>query len=388
MNSPAKSTTIGVNARLLLPGRLEGLGWYTFEILKRLVDMRPDTSWVLYFDRPFDSSFLFDANVRGEVVPPPARHPVLWHIWMAMTLPRAIRRDKCDVVVSLEGLMPLSSPVPTVNIIHDLGFVHDPAHLPWASRRYYDYHFRRAAREATVLGTISEWSRNDVTQRYGRDVSDIFVVPNAIREGFQPLHEDEQNIVRAEFSAGRRYFVHVGLLQPRKNIQRLLQAYDVYRKRGGELSLVLAGRKGWALAEMERTYESLEFKHDVHFTGYVQDGNLQRIVAAADALVFVPTYEGFGVPIIEAMSCGIPVVASRTSSIPEVAGSAAVLVDPLSVLDIAQGMIDVTSDPILRKNLIERGLARARDFSWDRSAEVVNSMINVALRSTRTSLQQ
>ncbi|HRK04529.1 MAG TPA: glycosyltransferase family 1 protein [Chlorobiota bacterium] len=388
MNPYTQSTTIGVNARLLVPGRLEGLGWYTFEILRRLVTLRPKATWIFYFDRPFDPSFVFADNVRGVVIHPPARHPILWHIWMAMNVPRAVRRDKCDVVLSLEGLMPLSCHVPSVNVIHDLGFVHEPSHLPWMVRAYYDYHFRRAAREATVLGTISEWSRADVTQRYGRNPSEMFLVPNAIRDGFEPLEEREQDIVRAELTAGRRYFVHVGLLQPRKNIQRLMQAYDLYRKRGGNLSLVLAGRKGWALADMERTFESLEFKHDIHFTGYVEDKRLQRIVASAEALVFVPTYEGFGVPVIEAMACGIPVVASRTSSIPEVAGSAAILVDPMSVLDIAQGMIDVTSDPVLRKNLRERGLVRAKDFSWNRSAEIVNAMIDVALRSGQTSSQR
>lgn len=385
MNPYPQSTTIGVNARVLLPGRLEGLGWYTYEILRRLVTMRPDASWVFYFDRPFETSFLFAENVRGVVVRPPARHPILWHILMTLSLPRAIRRDKCDVFVSLEGLMPLSSPVPTVNIIHDLGFVHEPSHLPWVVRSYYDYHFRRAAREATVLGTISEWSRADVSQRYGRDGSEMFLVPNAIRDGFIPLADAEQDAVRAELTGGRRYLVHVGLLQPRKNIQRLLEAYDLYRKRGGNMMLVLVGRKGWALAEMERTYESLEYKEDIIFTGYVEDDHLKPIVASADALVFVPTYEGFGVPVIEAMACGIPVVASKTSSIPEVAGSAAILVDPKSTLDIAQGMVDVTSDPMLRKNLRERGLIRAAEFSWDHSAHVVNTMIDVALRTGRRS---
>ncbi len=147
---------LGVSARVLLDGKLEGIGWFTHEILRRLVAAHPEHEFVFFFDRPFHQQFVYGPNVRPVVVSPPARHPFLWYIWAELTLPRALRKYRCDAFLALDTYIPTKSPIPTISVIHDLGFIHVPQHVPSIARAYFNRFYRTFSRVAARVGTVSE----------------------------------------------------------------------------------------------------------------------------------------------------------------------------------------------------------------------------------------
>lgn len=374
---------LGVSARVLLEGKLEGIGWFTHEILRRMVVAHPEHQFVFFFDRPYDKTFVYGPNVRAVVVPPPARHPILWYIWAEFSLPRALRKHRCDAFLALDTYIPTSSPKPTITIIHDLGFIHVPQQVPALVRAYYNRFYRIFARVATRVGTVSEYCRQDIVTRYGVPPERIDVVYNGIRDVFRPVSTQTAKDARQEYAGGKPYFVFVGALQPRKNVEGMLRAFDAFRQQtGSETRLVIVGRRAWLNQGIRDTYEAMTFKNEVVFTGYVSDPELARIVASARAMTFVPLFEGFGVPAVEAMQCGVPVIASNTSSLPEITQGAALLVDPNDDDAIADAMARIDTDFGLREQLSHAGLERVRAFSWDASAQKVWEMVLLSLPST------
>lgn len=380
---PTKGYTmiLGVSARVLLEGKLEGIGWFAHEILRRMVAAHPEHQFVFFFDRPYDKRFVYGPNVRAVIVPPPARHPILWFLWAEFTLPRALKKYGCDAFLALDTYMPTSSPKPTITIIHDLGFIHVPHQVPALVRAYYNRFYKIFARVATQVGTVSEYCRQDIATRYDIPAERISVVYNGVRDVFRPVSVHVASDTCHEFAGGHPYFVFVGALQPRKNVEGLLRAFDAFRKRiDSETRLVIVGRRAWLDKAIHDTYEAMTFKNEVVFTGYVNDPTLARIVASARAMTFVPLFEGFGVPAVEAMQCGVPVIASNTSSLPEITQGAALLVDPTDTDAIAEAMARVDTDEGLREQLSRAGTERAKVFSWDTSAHKVWEMVLLSLR--------
>ena len=187
---------LGVSARTLLDGKLEGIGWYTHEILSRMVAAHPEHEFVFFFDRPFDKSFVYGTNVLPVVVPPPARHPLLWFIWAEFTLPRALKKYGCEAFLALDTYIPTSKRTPTITIIHDLGFIHVPDHVPPLVRAYFNRFFRIFARVATRVGTVSEYCRQDIASRYDIAPERIDVVYNGIRDVFRPVTPETAHATR------------------------------------------------------------------------------------------------------------------------------------------------------------------------------------------------
>jgi glycosyltransferase involved in cell wall biosynthesis len=205
---------------------------------------------------------------------------------------------------------------------------------------------------------------------YATDPSKIHVVYNAAQSAFKVLAAAERIEVRNHWSKGKEFFVFISSIHPRKNLQRLLLAYDQYRMQtGSDIKLLAVGRRFWKNEVLDKTLREMQFGSDVVFTGHLEQEELTLVLGAALALVYVSYFEGFGVPIVEAFQCGVPVITSNVSSMPEVAGDAALLVDPLSVEEIASAMQRVSSDSALRGVCIEKGFVRAKAFSWDVSAE-------------------
>ncbi|MFN3874486.1 MAG: glycosyltransferase, partial [Flavobacteriales bacterium] len=233
---------IAVNTRLLLPGKLEGIGWFAHETLRRIVQAHPEHEFIFLFDRAWDERFVYAGNVRPVRIWPPTRHPLLYRIWFGHRLPAALRRLRADAFISPDGFLPLRSNVPSLAVIHDLNFEHYPEDLPKAYRDYYRAFFPRFAHHATRLATVSEFSRRDIAARYLVEESRIDVVHNGVAEVFRPLSEEEKREARARFSAGAPYLICVGSLHPRKNIARLLLAFDrLLERHPSELRLLEVG---------------------------------------------------------------------------------------------------------------------------------------------------
>jgi glycosyltransferase involved in cell wall biosynthesis len=360
---------IAVNTRLLLPNKLEGIGWFTHETLSRIVKAHPEHEFLFLFDRAFDQSFIYGANVTPVVVHPPTRHPLLYKLWFDWLLPRKLKALKADAFISPDGFLALRSSVPSLAVIHDLNFEHYPEDLPRAYRDYYRSYFPRFARHATRIATVSDFSRRDIAARYEISTAHIDVVYNGVGAAFRPLSAEERSKAKEQFAGGHDYFICVGSLHPRKNIARLLLAFDrLVTDHPGDLRLVIVGERFWWDDRMEQAWQKMVHKDHVLFTGRLGQEQLVHALGGSMALAFVSYFEGFGIPVAEAMRCGIPVVAAETTCLPEVAGSAAHYCDPFSVKDITRALYDVWTDPEIRTTLGRKGIERSERYTWDRSA--------------------
>lgn len=371
---------IAVNTRLLLKGKLEGIGWVAFETLRRMVMAHPEVEFYFIFDRQPDPMFLFADNVKPVVLFPQARHPFLFIWFFELSIPHALKKIDADLFYSPDGYLSLRSKVPQVVEFHDLNFEHFPEDMPKIHLWHYKKFFPKFARKAERIVTVSEFSKQDIVKCYGVDPEKIDVAYNGVNEIFAPLTAEQQDQVRAKYSEGHPYFMFVGSLHPRKNLARLFTAFDRFKSRNkNDVKLVIVGEKRWWTEPIQKAFSAMSCKDDVIFTGRLSAEDLHQVTAAAVASVYVSYFEGFGIPILEAFKSDTPVITSNVTSMPEVAGGAALLVDPFNEDDIAEAMAKVLDENV-RKELIEKGRIRAMDFSWDKAAETIwNSLID-ALR--------
>ncbi len=361
---------IAVNTRLLLEGRLEGIGWFSYENLKRITIAHPEHQFYFIFDRPYHPGFIFGPNVTPVVIGPPARHPVLYFIWFELSVRYQLKKLGADVFLSPDGYLSLGSKVPSLTVFHDLNFEHYPKSLPFAERWYYRTFFPRYARKARRIATVSEFSKSDIIRHYGISPSKIDVVYNGANEAYAPLDDAGKEETRARYSEGKPYFFFVGSLHPRKNLINLFRAFDLFRKTDtAGTKLLIAGAKKWWTGEIAMVYNTMQYRDSVIFTDRLETSEMNYVMGSALALAYVSYFEGFGIPIVEAFRCGTPVITSDVTSMPEVAGTAALLADPFDPESIAGAMKRIAEDGELRSRLIEKGFERARIFTWDKSAE-------------------
>lgn len=376
---------VAVNTRFLLPGnQLEGIGRFSYETLSRLVRQYPEVTFHFLFDRTYDPRYLFGINVVPHVLVPPARHPLLWVAWFEVAVAQWLVRHRPAAFLSPDGFTTLATRVPRVTVLHDLAFEHFPLDVGMWQRKYYHFFVPRFARASARLVAVSEATRTDIIQTYGIDPARISVAYNAPAERFRPQPAAAQAATRARASGGQPYFLFVGALQPRKNLGTLLQAFDLFKEQHGatvaEAQLLIVGRRAWKAGPIFDAYQQMQHQDAVQFTGRVSDEELAELYAAALATVFVPYFEGFGIPIVEAQASGCPVLTSDASCLPEVAGpGAAVLADPFSPAAIAAGLGRLWHEPALREQLRERGLANVRRFSWEASAGVLWQAVQAAI---------
>ena len=361
---------IGVNTRLLLKGKLEGIGWFTFQTLEKIVRSHPEHEFFFFFDREFDPSFVFAPNVTPVVVHPQARHPILFYLWFEWSLPAKLKKYKIDLFLSPDSYLSLSTKVPTCLVVHDLAFEHYPEHYVLSHRLYWRHYSPLFARKAARIATVSTYSKHDICNRYGIDKDKIDVVYNGAHAEYVPLSFEQREDVKAKYADGCEYFVFAGAIHPRKNIVNLLKAFVLFKKhQRSNMKLVIVGRPAWKYDEVEELKNSMAFKDDVKWVGYMNIDELSKVMGAAYALVYASLFEGFGIPILEAMQCDVPAIVSNTSSMPEVAGDAALLVDPKDPADIAEKMHMIYKDEMLRKQLIANARIQVQQFDWNLSAK-------------------
>jgi glycosyltransferase involved in cell wall biosynthesis len=360
---------IGVNTRLFVKGKMDGIAWFTYEIFKRMVVQHPEHEFVFFFDRPCNQEFIFAKNVKPVVVHPQARHPFLWYLFFEIGMKKALKKEKIDLFISPDGWICLNTNVKTINVIHDLNFEHNPTFVSPLMLKYYTHFFPRFAKKADHLITVSEFSKQDIMNLYHVDAEKISVVYNAASDDFFPVDEEIKRATIEQLTNGEPYFVFVGSAHKRKNVERIMLAFDAFREKHEHYKFVFAGSNKYWDKDIKNTYNQLKHKSDVVFTGYIPTAEMNRVVSSALAIVYASLFEGFGVPIVEGFAAQVPVITSNVTSMPEIAGEAALLVNPLSVSEIVNAMEKLTADEQLRKKLVQLGTERLQRFSWDKSAE-------------------
>lgn len=361
---------IAVNTRLLLKDKLEGIGWVTYECLRRMVLSHPEVEFHFIFDREPDPKFIFADNVKPVVLFPPARHPFLYIAFFEFAVTRYLRKIKADLYLSPDAYLSLRSKAKQIAVFHDLNFEHFPLDFPKIHLWHYKKFFPKYAKKADKIITVSEFSKKDICECYGVNPDKITVAYNGANEIFTPVNEDVKEEIRKKYSEGKPYFMFVGSLHPRKNLARLFTSFDLFKKRNNnDIKLVIVGSKRWWTEPIKNAYEAMTFKDDVIFTGRLSAEDLHLVTASALASVYVSYFEGFGIPIVEAFKCDTPVITSNVTSMPEVAADAALLVDPFKEESIADAMEKIM-DENMRKELIEKGRIRRQDFSWEKAAEM------------------
>ena len=372
---------IAVNTRFLLSGKLEGIGIYTQEIFKRVVQLMPEHEFFFLFDRAYSSAFIFEKNVTPIVVHPPARHPFLWYWWFGKSIPKVLQENNIDVFISPDGFASLNTSVPQIITIHDLGFEHFPEHVPFLVRKFYRYFTPKYCEIATKILAVSAYTKQDIISTYNIETKKIEVVYNgfdthlaSLKGGTQPVQAER--LVPFRGFRGEPYFIFVGAVHPRKNVLGLLKAFEQFKTSYSHAhQLVIVGRKAWMNKELEDFYEKMQFKKEVIWIEKIERADLIQLMQQSFSLVYPSLFEGFGIPIIEAMSLGIPVICSNVSAMPEVAGNAALLVQPDNTIEIAAAMNELIMNDVLRNDLIAKGKIRATHFDWNTSAEKVVDII-------------
>jgi len=358
---------VGIDARCLL-GEPTGVGRYLRGILSEMPGLDPDLEVTLYLDRAGEDGIEDQPRIGRVRLEGGGRNAFRW---THLDLPGLLRSGAPPLMHFPFYTLPWSLPCPAVVTIHDITFTLHPEWFPWRSRVAFGLFAPRSARRAAHVLTVSECSRRDIVRAYGLDPSRVTAIPLAAGGEFSPKPRGEIEDAMRRHGLDAPYFIHLGSLHPRRNLDRLLDAIaalPVAEHGAREASLVLVGR-------VERPYTSVEpairahgLEGRVRHLGYVADGDLPALLSGAVALVYPSLYEGFGLPVLEAMACGTPVLTSNVSALPETAGDAAILVDPLSTEAIARGLRALLKDAALRARLAGAGLARARSFSWRRAA--------------------
>ena len=356
----------------MLKDKLEGIGWFSYQSLKRITRQNKEVHFVFLFDRMYDEEFIFSDNITPLVLSPQARHPFLYYLYFQHSVKGILNRIKPDLFLSPDGFLSLGANCRQLPVIHDINFLHHPADSKWLTGKYYNYYFPKFAAEASRIATVSEFSKHDIATSYGIDKDLIDVVYNGINDEFRVLTPEERTSTRKKYSQENEYFLHVGALHPRKNIPLLIEAFSAFKKQSGSAKkLVLAGPEFWGMESINLALKKSAYKNELIFTGRLNAAELALVVGSASALCMVSYYEGFGIPLVEAMAAGTPIICSEASCLPEIAGDAALFIDPFSVQSITEKMMQIENDKFQNKHLVELGLKRANNYSWDITANLL-----------------
>jgi glycosyltransferase involved in cell wall biosynthesis len=362
--------TVAVNTRFLLD-ELEGYGYFIRELFRVLVKKYSEDQFYFLFDRPFHSDYIFSSNVHPLVVSPEARHPVLWKYWYDVKIPLALKQIKADVFVSPDGYCSLTTKLPQCVVIHDLGFLHHPEAYQKSHVRFLKKNTPKFIKKAKTIITVSQFSKDDIVKHYSTSSAKIDVVHNGIKNIFQPVSLKKREAVKEKYTENKEYFLYAGAIQPQKNLVNLLKAFSVFKKRlQSNMKLVIAGKLAWKNEEFLKLINTYKYRSDVVMTGYLPEEELALLSGSAYAFVYPSLFEGFGVPVAEAMKCGVPVLTSKNTAMEEVAGDAALYFNPKDHTDIADKMMLIYKDEGLRKQLIGKSRSNAENYSWEKSAEL------------------
>ncbi len=350
-----------------------GIGRFVRSLVKALAEIDRENEYLLvYADPPRGTARPVPPapNFSSRRIPIPERAlAILWHR-LSLPVPVDAVTGQVDLFHSPDFVLPPVWRAATVLTVHDLAFLLKPECAEARLRDYLEKTVPRSVARADYILADSANTQDDLICLLGVPPSKIEVVPGGVDPAFAPISDPEAlERVRQRISGGAPFVLSVGMIEPRKNLVRLIDAFELARARDHlPHKLVLAGRKGWLSEGIYRRAASSPLASDILFPGFVPEEDLPALYSAADLFVFPSLYEGFGLPPLEAMACGTPVVASRSASLPEVVGEAALLVEPEDVEGLAEALASALGDTGLRARMVAAGLEQSRQFTWEASA--------------------
>ena len=363
-----------------------GIGRYVRELVSALTQQDQQTAYRLFVAGASSTQDLptFPANYQWQTT----RLSPKWlaRLWHRLHFPLHIERFIGDVDLYHATdfvLPPTHKSTKTILTVHDLSFVRVPETASPSLRQYLNQVVPKSVEKATHILADSQATKDDLIELYGTPESKITVLLSGVQDNYQPI-VDRQKLtnIREKYSIPNHpYLFSVGTVQPRKNYSRIIQALAQLRQHGYDLSLIIAGGKGWLEDEMYQTIKQTQMSEYVHLIGFVDDADLPALYTSAEVTIFPSLYEGFGFPVLESMACGTPVVTSNVSSLPEVGGDVALLVNPTKVDEITQAIQKILDDPDHYQNLSQRGLEHIKKFSWANSAKQLKQIYDTVLQS-------
>jgi glycosyltransferase involved in cell wall biosynthesis len=372
--SHPNSLRIGIDASRAMLAERTGTERYSYELIAALARINRRDPITLYTNGLPPALPPLGPNVTLRSIP-------LRRFWTHARLGPAAWRDRPGVLFVPAHVIPAIHPPACVVTLHDLGYLAFPE--THTARRRLELHLttRWSLHAARRVIAISGTTRDDLVRHYGADPARITVVHHGLSDAFRPADPALIAEARARYALPANYLLYVGTIQPRKNLARLIAAFAQAQAAPDappDLHLVIAGRRGWLTEQIERQAAEIGIGQRVRFLGYLPDADLPGVLSGALAFTFPSLYEGFGMPVLEAMACGTPVLSANTSALPEVAGDAALLVDPHDTGAIAAGLVRLVSEPELRAKLRSRGLDHAATFTWERCARATLEVLRAA----------
>ncbi|MFH2105512.1 MAG: glycosyltransferase family 1 protein [Parcubacteria group bacterium] len=361
--------TIGVDASRANRAAKTGTEWYSYNLILELAKIDSRNRYFLYSpDKLSGRMASLPDNFQEKVLKWPPKY-----LWTMLRLSWEMKRKAPDVLFVPAHIIPLVSPAKTVTTIMDIGFVSKPELYPQKELKYHNFGLRQAIKKATKILTISNFTKQEIVKRCGIDPERIQVIYLGFDAGiFQPVSDREKisaTLKKYKVPTNASYFIYIGRLEEKKNTPGLIKAFAEFKQSNRfEHKLVLVGSPGHNYEQVQELIGKHKLEREVIETGWVDEEDLPILLSASLAFVFPSFYEGFGLPLLEAMSCQTPILAARAASIPEVAGGAALLFDPYDVPDIVAAMAKIVGDDELRQDLVQKGVKRVTDFSWQKCA--------------------
>jgi glycosyltransferase involved in cell wall biosynthesis len=387
---------IGIDASRAVVAQRTGTEAYSLHLIRALLRQGHRHRFRLYVNTP-PAPDLFSGDAPLDPARCEVRHLPFPRLWTHLRLSAEMLFHSPDVLFVPSHVLPLCHPRRSVVTVHDLGHRHYPqAHTTW-QRWYLEWSTRYHVRTAAHLVADSRATKHDLVRLYGVDPRRVTVAYLGVDPAFQPVRDPQMlALTRTKYGISRPYVLYLGTLQPRKNLARLIEAFgqivqpvDRASHPGAALQLVLAGKRGWLCGDILARARALGVGDRVIITGYVEETDLAALYSGASLFVMPSLYEGFCIPVLEAMACGVPVACSNVSSLPEVAGSAALLFDPLDVEAIEAAMVRVLQDEELCRSMVQRGFEQVQDFTWTRCAQTVLAVLErVQSASSRRVMRQ
>lgn len=364
---------IVVNARFLRSNYENSYGRFQYEALKRIVQNHPDDVFVFVFDKPLDADMMLGTNVTPLYIKPEAKNPLSWKWWFDIKIPALLKKYKADVFVSIDHFLSLRTKVPQCMVVQDLSFLHTPELFKKSHLSFYKKNTALYVNKASSVAVFSPSIKKDIIDYYKIAEDKLHIVFGGAATIFHPLDEQTKQTTKETYTNGYNYFIYTGFLQPSSNLIILLKAFSVFKKRQkSSWKLVLSGRfVGSYKDDFLKSLASYKYREDVIVLDVMDEPARAALVGSAYAMVYTPSYEGFAVPVVEAMQSGIPVIVSNDNSLRAIAEEAALFADVGDPADVADKMMQLYKDESLHSRLMEKGIEKATAYNWDKTADLL-----------------